>query len=79
MAALELWKELVDDDGGISREVFVHAPDIVLYRLVRLLWIPRLGPDSLEYVNPKMNVVTRVSALKLMRGYDSAVDYELRD
>jgi len=79
VAALELWKELADEDGGFSREVFVHAPDVVFYRLVRLLWVPRLGPDSLEYVNPTMNMVTRVSALKLMGGYDSAVDYELRD
>jgi hypothetical protein len=43
------------------------------------LYIPRLGPDCLEYVDPVRNMVTRVSALKLLANYDSTVDYELRD
>jgi len=30
-------------------------------------------------MNPMRNMVTRVSALKLMAGYDNTVDYELRD
>jgi len=59
--------------------IFIHTPDVVFYQLTRLLWIPRLGPDSYEYVDPRMNMVTRVSALKLMGGYDSSVDYEVRD
>ena len=77
MASLELWKDLVDNVD--HARIFVHVPDIVLHRLVRLLWIPRLGPDSLEYVNLMRNMVTRVSALKLMAGYDNTVGYELRD
>lgn len=65
-AALELWKEPVDGDGGIGGEVRVRALDIVLYRLMRLLWVPRLVPYSIEYFSPMMNMVTRVSTLKLM-------------
>ena len=44
----------------------VRALDIVLYRLMRLLWVPRLVPYSIEYFSPMMNMVTRVSTLKLM-------------
>jgi len=77
VASLELWKELVDNVD--NRAIFSHTPNNALYRLVRLLWVPRLGPDSLEYMNPMRNMVTRVSALKLMAGYDNTVDYELRD
>ena len=77
VATLELLKELMDPPENQS--VFEGVSDLVLYQLVRLLWIPRLGPDSLEYVCPLRNMVTRVSALKLVCEYDSAVDYELRD
>ena len=78
---LELWKELVDDDDDekLSRKVFVHVPYIVLYQLVRLLCILRLATESLEYVNPMINMVTRFGVLKLIGGYDSTVDYEFRD
>lgn len=77
VATLELMKELIDNAD--NQNVFVCISDLVLYQLTRLLWIPRLGPDSLEYVCPLINMVTRVSALKLLGEYDSAVDYELRD
>ena len=33
----------------------------------------------MEYVDPVRNMVTRVSALKLLANYDNLVDYELRD
>ena len=77
VATLELMKELIDNPD--NHQVFICVSDMVLYQLTRLLWIPRLGPDSLEYVCPLINMVTRVSALKLLGEYDSAVDYELRD
>eukprot|EP01082_Thalassiosira_pseudonana_P000584 g1467.t1 g1467 contig10:2152086-2153849(+) len=49
------------------------------HRPFDLLFLPRLGPDSLEYIDPTRNVVTRVVALKLMMGYDSSIDTDLRD
>jgi hypothetical protein len=54
-------------------------PDGLLDRLLDLLYVPRLGPDSLEYVDPVKNVVTRVTTLKLLAGYDATIDYEVRD
>ena len=66
-------------DNPDNREVFLHTPDCLLSQLVHLLWIPRLGPDSLEYVDPIINSVSRVSAMKLLGGYDISVDYEVRD
>jgi hypothetical protein len=77
ISALELLKELLDNAD--VENVFLYTPDTMLYHLVRLLWIPRLGPDSLEYVDPTRNMVSRVTAMKLMGGYDANVDYELRD
>jgi hypothetical protein len=77
-SALETLLQLLD---SYTNHVlaFQAAPDTCLYHLVRLLYIPRLGPDSLEYVDPVRNMVTRVSALKLLASYDTIVDYELRD
>ena len=66
-------------DNPDNHEVFVHTPDALLGQLVHLLWIPRLGPDSIEYMDPIINSVSRVSAMKLLGGYDIAVDYEVRD
>eukprot|EP00558_Chaetoceros_sp_UNC1202_P004087 CAMPEP_0197245890 /NCGR_PEP_ID=MMETSP1429-20130617/10534_1 /TAXON_ID=49237 /ORGANISM="Chaetoceros sp., Strain UNC1202" /LENGTH=166 /DNA_ID=CAMNT_0042706465 /DNA_START=32 /DNA_END=532 /DNA_ORIENTATION=+ len=51
----------------------------MIFQLVHFLWIPRLGPDSIEYVDPLLNTVSRVSAMKLLGGYDISVDYEVRD
>ena len=77
VAALEVLTALVD--GPDCRDVFLCAPNSLLGRLVDLLYVPRLGPDGLEYVNPVCNVVSRVSTLKLLMGYDASVDSELRD
>ena len=61
------------------RAILVSAPDSVLERLVDLLYIPRLGPDALEYLDPCENIVTRVTTLKLLLGYDATVDTDVRD
>ena len=50
-----------------------------MQRLLDLLYIPRLGPDSLEYIDPVQNIVTRVTTLKLLMGYDATVDTDVRD
>lgn len=62
-----------------ARSILVHIPTAVLQRLTDLLYIPRLGPDSLEYIDPVYNIVTRVTTLKLLMGYDATVDTDLRD
>jgi hypothetical protein len=62
-----------------ARAILVHVPTTVLERLTDLLYVPRLGPDSLEYVDPVHNIVTRVTTLKLLMGYDATVDTDLRD
>ncbi len=77
VGALEMLILLVDNPD--NRKVFLHTPDALIHQLVHLLWIPRLGPDSIEYVDPLMNSVSRVSGMKLLGGYDIAVDYEIRD
>jgi len=61
------------------RAVLVHAPDALLERLVDLLYLPRLGNDSLEYVDPVYHMVTRVNTLRLLLGYDATVDTDARD
>lgn len=62
-----------------ARAILVHVPGSVLGRLTDLLYVPRLGPDSLDYVDPVHNIVTRVTTLKLLMGYDATVDTDLRD
>lgn len=62
-----------------ARAILVRMPDAVLRRLAALLYIPRLGPDSLEYVDPVYNIVTRVTTLKLLMDYDATVDTDVRD
>lgn len=74
---LEMIMILVDNPD--VRDVFLHTPDAFLGQLIYLLWIPRLGVDSLEYMDPIINSVSRVSAMKLLAGYDMSVDYEVRD
>lgn len=61
------------------RDIFSKLPSDMMERLVDCLWIPRLGPDALDYVNPITNIVSRVSTLKLFMGYDATVDTDLRD
>jgi hypothetical protein len=77
VAGLEMIILLVDNPD--NSEVFLHTPDSILAQLINLLYLPRLGPDSLEYVAPIINSVSRVSAMKLLGGYDMSVDYEVRD
>lgn len=93
MMAMELLKEFLEHTGGVvlpppsSPEpdlpsmgwILRELPDDMLQRLADCLWIPRLGPDALDYVNPLHNIVSRVSTLKLLMGYDATVDTELRD
>jgi hypothetical protein len=62
-----------------ARAILVHMPTLVLERLLDLLHVPRLGPDALDYVDPVHNIVTRVTTLKLVMGYDATVDTDVRD
>lgn len=63
-----------------TREIFLSIPDDTLSRLVNLLHVPRLGKDSMEYIDPVINTLTRISSLRTTKGeYDSDVDFELRD
>lgn len=72
---------LEDDPDEIPtlRAVLVKVPDTVISRMIDLLYVPRLGPDALEYTDPVKNIVTRVSAYKLMSGYEATVDTDIRD
>jgi hypothetical protein len=74
---LELFTTLMENTD--NKGIFLCIPDAMLHTLTDLLFLPRLGPDSLEYIDPTRNVVTRVVALKLMMGYDSSIDTDLRD
>ena len=84
MVAMEWMRELLEHhtsstDLPSMHDIFRGMPQGMIQRLVDFLWIPRLGPDSLDYVNPICNLVSRVSTLKLFMGYDATVDTELRD
>lgn len=76
-AVLEFLTALIEypDNKGI----FLCVPDALLHRLTELLFMPRLGPDSMDYVDPVSNTVSRIVALKLMGGYDATVDSDMRD
>jgi hypothetical protein len=88
MLCLEILKEWLDiaqdavlssnDLPSMSR-ILQELPNDMLERLVDCLYVPRLGPDAMDYVNPVCNVVTRVNPLKLLMGYDNTVDTDLRD
>jgi hypothetical protein len=71
----------LEEDGDIPdlREILCYTPDAILQRLVDFLYIPRLSSDSLEYNDPVLNIVTRVNPLRLLAGYDSTVDTDVRD
>ncbi len=62
-----------------NKGIFLCAPDAVLHRLTEMLFMPRLGPDSMDYVDPVSNTVSRIVALKLMGGYDATIDSDMRD
>lgn len=77
VATLELLMAMLDNPD--LHEIFLYVPDSLLFQLIHLLWIPRLGKDALEYIDPVFNSVPRVSTMKLLGGYDISVDYEVRD
>lgn len=84
MMAMEWIRELLEHhapsvDLPSMHDIFREMPKDMMQRLVDCLWIPRLGPDALDYVNPVTNLVSRVSTLKLFMGYDATVDTDLRD
>jgi len=87
IVAMDLLKEFLEQVTGLEsanqlpsmRSILLQIPDRVLSRLVELLFIPRLGPDALDYVNPIHNIVSRVPTLKLLMSYDATVDTDLRD
>jgi len=90
MVALDLLKECLDQVGGVvaidakedipsMASILRELPEDIIQKCMDCLWIPRLGPDALDYVNPLTNMVARVSALKLRMGYDANVDTDLRD
>ena len=68
----------VEADLPDARSIVVHMPTKVLNRLSDLLYVPRLGPDSLDYIDPVHNIVTRVTTLKLLMSYDATVDTDVR-
>ena len=68
-----------DDEIPDARSIVINIPDVVLQRIMDLLYVPRLGPDSMEYPDPVHNIVTRVNTLKLLMGYDATVDTDVRD
>jgi hypothetical protein len=68
-----------DDEIPTIRAILVSMPDTVMERLTDFLYVPRLGPDSLDYVDPVHHIVTRVTTLKLLMGYDATVDTDVRD
>ena len=74
-------QQLLQQQGGIpsARAILLQVPDSVLHRLVDLLYIPRLGPDCLNYEDPTITIVTRVNMFKLMTGYDATIDADVRD
>ena len=67
------------DEIPTLRSILVKMPDSMVDRLVDFLYVPRLGPDALEYNDPVKNIVTRVTAYKLLMGYDATVDTDIRD
>jgi hypothetical protein len=84
MMTLDWIRELLDHQAPSPElpsmhDIFRKLPADMMERLVDCLWIPRLGPDALDYVNPITNIVSRVSTLKLFMGYDATVDTDLRD
>lgn len=62
-----------------TRAILVYIPSDLLTRLADFLYIPRLGSDALEYIDPMVTIVTRVNPLKLTVGYDGSIDTDVRD
>ena len=75
-AVLELFMALMEYPD--NNEIFSNIPVELLHSLTELLFIPRLGPDAMDYTDPISNTVVRVMALKFMR-YDATIDTDVRD
>ena len=76
-ALLEFLTVLIENPD--NKGIFPFVPDSILHRVTDMLYMPRLGPDSMDYIDPVSNIVARVVALKLMAGYDATIDSDMRD
>ena len=94
MTALELLQEFINharvgvigkvedqdpDKIPDTRAILVYIPSKLLTRLADFLYVPRMGSDALEYIDPTVTIVTRVNPLKLTVGYDGSIDTDVRD
>mmetsp|Transcript_3788 Transcript_3788/g.8166 ORF Transcript_3788/g.8166 Transcript_3788/m.8166 type:complete len:568 (+) Transcript_3788:35-1738(+) len=94
MMALELLQEFINqarvgvignvedqdpDEIPDTRAILVYIPSKLLTRLADFLYIPRLGSDAIEYIDPRVTIVTRVNPIKLTVGYDGSIDTDVRD
>ena len=75
-ATLELLTALMEYPD--NNAIFTNVPVEMLHHLTELLFMPRLGPDAMDYTDPISNTVVRVMALKFMR-YDATIDTDVRD
>lgn len=76
-ALLEFLTVLIENPD--NKGIFLHVPDSMLHRLTDMLYIPRLGPESMDYIDPISNIVSRIMPNKLMAGYDATIDSDMRD
>lgn len=76
-ALLEFLTVLIENPD--NKGIFLCVPDSMLHRLTDMLYIPRLGPESMEYLDPISNTVSRIMPHKLMAGYDATIDSDMRD
>ena len=74
---LELLVALIENKD--NRGIFTAVPDFMLHQLTEMLYIHRLGPESLDYIDPVNHPVVRVLPVKLSMGYDVTVDTDIRD
>jgi len=74
---LELLTVLIENPD--NKGIFLCIPDSILHRLTDMLYIPRLGPESMDYTDPISNTVSRIMPNKLMAGYDAIIDSDMRD
>ena len=74
---LDLLIALVENTD--NKSIFANVPDILLRQLTEMLYLQRLGPESLDYIDPINHPVVRVIPLKLTSGYDAFIDADIRD
>ena len=75
-ATLELFTALMENSE--NNAIFENIPPSMFHHLTEMLFIPRLGPDAMDYIDPISNTVVRVMALKFMR-YEATIDTDVRD